>query len=347
MAVLPVEWAAKWNDDELVTGATTTKAALASLADSTDTASAEMKASLASVGTTADTELGTTVPTAADKAAVGLTTKASKFKAVGSELGTELAQGVGAGIDPATSAVNVGSSLSGLLAATATSGVGIAAAVGLGLGVALVKNMVEGAKERSEAFVKQVDSTMAEVEVNVRQSAARIKQNIFDAFTIEEAIEELKALGLEFTDVRNLTEGLNVPFTEVVEIIRGDINPANRDTLKILQEQAGVRTEINGLYANGRSVASDEAKIAQDLLGLSKDRVSSNKEAYGWEKLTQEAMGRQEYLAKQTGKELGDNVALASDLAYQMALAADAAERIGLAVGNAARNIALALDLGQ
>jgi hypothetical protein len=30
-----------------------------------------------------------------------------------------------------------------------------------------------------------------------------------------------------------------------------------------------------------------------------------------------------------------------------MALAADAAERIGLAVGNAARNIALALDLGQ
>jgi hypothetical protein len=175
MAVLPVEWAAKWNDDELVTGASTTKAALASLADSTDAAAAEMKASLETVGTTATTELGTNVPAAADRSAVDLTSKASKFRSVGTELGTELAQGVAGGVDPATATVNVGSSLSGLLAASATTAKGAAAAVGLGLGVALISNVVQGIKAKQEEAAAALAENVKEYEQIFLEGLGRIK----------------------------------------------------------------------------------------------------------------------------------------------------------------------------
>lgn len=321
MTFQPVEWRALWNDDELKTGTTATKAALADL----EAATTGVNAALESVGTTADTELGTNVPAAADASAVGLTTKAAKFKAVGSELGTELAQGVSSGVDPATSTVNVGTALSGLLAATATTGVGIAAAVGLGLGVALVKNMISGAQERSAEFVAQVDETFNAVEVTAEKSLARIRQNIIDTFTTKDAIDQLKDVGISVSQIETLTRELGVPFNEIVQILRGDINPQNRDTLNILREQKREVNDLRGTHGGIADTLTDEEETAAEILGLTQDRRNANREAYGWAKLEKEAL--------QGGEEAAAGMA-----AHTAAIAAN----LGLAAGRAA---ATALNL--
>jgi hypothetical protein len=74
-----------------------------------------------------------------------------------------------------TATVNVGSSLSGLLAASATTAKGAAAAVGLGLGVALISNVVQGIKAKQEEAAAALAENVKEYEQIFLEGLGRIK----------------------------------------------------------------------------------------------------------------------------------------------------------------------------
>jgi len=280
-----------YNGDEVKLGTEATKAALADLAAQAELAGQDISSSLTDVNTTATTELGTTLPSTVDASAVSLTDKASKFKAVGTELGQALSGAVSSGAGGPEAVANVGTSMVGLLAATAKTAKGVGALVGIGIGVALIKNMIDGVKAERAAFVAEVDSTFNAVEVNAKQSLRRMRKDLIDTFTVKESIDQLKDLGIGVSEIEELTRELGVPFTEIVEILRGDINPGNRDTLEILKRQGQELNDLRGTHGGIADTLDDQEELAAKLVGLSDKRVKSNQEAYGWLKLEREAMG--------------------------------------------------------
>jgi hypothetical protein len=290
MAVPKVEVDVMWNDDALKAGTTEAAAALEGLESSVNSSSTAMKTDLASVGTTAETELGTTVPAAADTAAVGLTTKASKFKAVGTELGQTLAQGIGSGVSGPEQVANLGTSVAGLAAPLAATGVGAIAAIGLGLGGALISNMIKAANERKAEFVEEVVSGFTAIEVKARSTFASIRQDLLDTYDTKALLEEVTKLGIGTDELRALSEDIGAPWYELAEVLRGDINPANKDTLESLRDQAkelDSQVKVGGAITN---VYSDQAKLAQDLLGISDRRKDALREQVDLARLEKEAL---------------------------------------------------------
>lgn len=343
-----------WNGDEIKTGTTAAIADLNALATATDTAAADINTGLTDIGTTATTELGTTVPAAVDSGAVGLTTKVSKFKAVGTELGTSLSQGIAGGVDPATSAVNVGSSLSGLLAATATTGIGIAAAVGLSLGVAVVGNIVKGIKAEEEELKKQ----MAELAVAFREGLGKLDKAARESQLTglwddpDSALNKVTSLVADVNEALQSVGGQPLPPGTVEAMFVG--TPAQRakatnvyeswiadaqPKLAKLGDSAGVFFEKIGI-ANGRlqeqgvllkgakDTALDQLRIMSDLGLLTRSQEKD------YAKILSHTAGTAEHLGH---------------IAADTALAADAAERLGFALGNAARQAGTiaGLDLGS
>lgn len=242
-----------------VTGTEQAEQAMRDLASTTDLAAQDI-----------DTSLATDVPASADSSAVSLTTKASKFKAVGTELGTNLAGGIAGGASGPEAVAGTAQSLSGLLAASASTATGALAAAGLGLGVAVVVNLIKGVQERRQEFIDSVNSMWDSIEVTAKSTFASIREDLLATFDLPAIINQVgggdPTLGL--SKIRDAAADINVPFSDLVDILRGDITPANRYILGLLKDQSkeiAYTTQIKGAYVEK---LTEEGQRAKDLLGV-------------------------------------------------------------------------------
>ena len=313
---------ALWDGTQLEAGTTTAAASVDKLADAVDSSSADVTSSLQAMGTAAETEFNQTLPAAADTSAVSLTTKAGKFKAVGTELGETVAQGVGSGMTGAEQLANIGTSLTSLLAPFAATGAGAIAAIGLGAGAALITNLIKGVQQNRQDFVDEVNEAFDSVEVHAKDSMREIREAVIESLDFKTLLEKVgggsSTLGLE--KIRAAAENLQVPFNELVDILRGDITPANRDTLAALREQSkeiDYQTKAGGVV---RTVMTDEAKAAKELLDYSQERTSAVREAATSAKAERDYMRDSKEVAK-------ENAATAERNAAAQERAAAAAER--------------------
>lgn len=311
---------ALWDGTSLETGSAEAAASLDKLGTAVETTSTDVTSSLAKMGTAAETEFGTTLPNAVDTAIdgpVGLTTKAGKFKAVGTELGQTVAQGVGSGLSATESVANIGTSLTGLLAPLAATGAGAIAAIGIGAGAALVTNIIKGVDERRKAAVDAFNELFSEIETSAKDSAKDIKQSILDAFDFQEALTALGGeQGLQggLEKVNKLVEATGANFNEVVDILRGDINPANRDTLRLLQQQTKESEDAGQVHGTVAKQYTEEARLAQDILDKSRSQRDTNRELLDGKK---KEVGYQQHIndLQRTGAEQGERNAAAQERA--------------------------------
>lgn len=323
MTVPPVEVRALYDGSAVQAGTAGNVADINAMASAVDAASADMTSSLTTVAASADTELGTNIPASADRAAVGLTTKASKFKAVGTELGQTLAQGVGSGLSGPEAVANLGTSVSGLLAPLAATGAGAVAAIGLGLGGALIGNMIKSANERRQEFVDAVVAGFQQIEVKASSTFASIREDMIATYDIKDVLSEVTKLGVSTDELRETAASLGKPWYELADVLRGDINPANRDTYEALRDQSkelDYQTKASGVV---RDVYTDQARTSQTLVGLSDKNRDLLRDRVDLALLERDAV---EGTARATER------------------AAAAGERLGAAYGNAIRQANL-LDL--
>lgn len=310
-AIQTIRIQALWDGTQLQAGTTTSEQAVDSLASSVETASTDMRTSLAAVGDAATTEFGSTLPAATDTAAIDLTTKASKFKAVGTELGTQVAQGVASGVDPATSAVNVGTALSGLLAASAATGLGAAAAVGIGLGVALVKGMMDSAKEEAGALRDTVNTLLGGVENDFKGSLSRIIREMRSELGKVEAITRLGDgdLGAGWAELEriSLTTGTNIQ--DLVDYLQGKATPA-------AQRVADEFGRGRDLVRAGQDIIGDTNQELAANYGVAKNLVDeAEKNTKAWNEAKDAATGLNSLMngTKSSTAEAADNAARLAD----------------------------------
>lgn len=268
---------ALWDGTQLESGTTTAAASVDKLADAVDSSSADVTSSLQAMGTAAETEFNQTLPTAADTSAVSLTTKAGKFKAVGTELGETVAQGVGSGMTGAEQLANVGTSLTSLLAPLATTGAGAIAAIGLGAGAALITNLIKGVNERKQEFIDDINSAFESIEVTAKTTMREIRQQIYDTFDFKDLLGDIGEgddfLGL--TRLRDMAETLGVPWERLADVLRGKITPANEYIYDLLKKQAHT---ADGIYQRGDAevkIYGEKARLAQDLLEMTNEQRDS------------------------------------------------------------------------
>lgn len=349
MTVPPIEVQALWDGTRLTAGVTGATDDLNKLAAATDVASQDISTSLEGVGTTATTEFGTTVPAAVDASAVGLTTKSAKFKAVGTELGTSLAQGVGAGVSAPEAAAGAAQSVSSLLAVTAKTGVGIAAAVGLGLGVAIVKGLVGGAAERKQEVIDAYNDLFEGIEVTAESSARKIRQSIIDAFTFETALKEFGGGDIDeaFRRIEELATLTGEDMDDIASIIQVGITPATKDAAQSLAEIAGYTFDMKLGTGQTVGIMAEQSGWAKRILDSARDTTAEQDKLLEQKLIERDAQRIIAGDSNRAAANMGDMAATSAVVAANTERAAYAAERLGAAVGSAARAAAtLALDLG-
>lgn len=238
---------ALWDGTQLDAGTKDAAASVDGLEAAVKTSTASMDASLKTLDTGVQTTLGSsgTFVKSADETAVGLTSRTSKFKAVGSDLGASVAQGAASGLSGPEQIANVGQSLASLLAFTGVGGA--IAAVGVGLGTKLITDLIAGVDAKAKEFTEAFNDLFSAVEVEAEDSMREVKKSILDAFTFEQALEELggeDGLAGGLRKVESLVAATGVEFNDIVDIIRGKINPANQNTRTLLKQQADETEKI-------------------------------------------------------------------------------------------------------
>lgn len=267
---------ALYDNTDLEAGTTASATSLNELAIQADAAATKIETSFAGVDTGLQDSFGPsgTIPATVESGAVNLTTKASKFKAVGADLGGTLADGIAGGVSSGDAIGAVSSSVSGaagLLAVTAGTAGGAAAAIGLGLGTSLVSSIVSGINKSKEAFDAKVKGLMEGAEVAVDASAKQIQRSIFEAFTVEAAIDEVGG----FDKVQQLMDDTGLGFNEIADVIRGRVNPATKDTLDILNDIHDATIKAGDVP--GAIVDYKANNAALDLLDIYGQQVDAQK----------------------------------------------------------------------
>jgi hypothetical protein len=304
-------------------GADQAAAAMEGLATTTQTAATDI-----------DTALVSDVPASVDSSAVAVTTKASRFKAVGAELGTNLAGGVANAASSGQAVSGLLSSVGGLVAPLAATGGGAIAAIGLGLGGALVGNIIEGINARSEAFNAAVDDLLSNLGDDFRGQIKKIMDDLKSSITevnvltkfgggsltegLAHAKTEANLLGLSLDDVVKILEGRTDPATQAIV---DHWRQVGVETQKVLDDQ-GTLTQEQGAYVAG----GDDLVTAYDTLRGEIKQAKSN---------TNDLRGVQQDLAFQSAH-------YALNMERGAAAAADAAassQAIAAGIANAAASM--------
>lgn len=159
----------------------------------------------------------TDIPSSVESSAINLTTKVGKFKAVGTTLGTELADGITGGIAAPAAALNIGTSLTNLIAISSKTLKGTAAAVGIGLAVSLVKNWVDGTNARKQEVIDAYNTIFTSIDVAATDTADSIRNKILDSFTFDKVVTDFGGGDIN-TGIDNLTK-----IADAAGIARSDI----------------------------------------------------------------------------------------------------------------------------
>lgn len=251
-----IEIQALWDGTRLKTGTEQAETSVEALARAVDDSSDSMRRSLQSIDDGVSSTLG---PGGTfDRSVDDVETSGSRMKDVGSEIGSEFAENIGEGIRSGDIGGTILETFTSLGPALGVVGIGIA------VGAGLINGMIRGAKEARAEFLAAVNGIFEQTEIRARTTNERIRKEILEAFTFESVLTELGgdegvAGGVKKVDW--LVKNLGVDFNEVVEILRGDLNPANRDTLAILQRQADIGPR---LVSSGKAVAIAENVAASN-----------------------------------------------------------------------------------
>lgn len=298
---------ALWDGTKLKAGTEESERAVEALADSVETASDQMRASLQSIDDGVTSTLG---PTGTFSRSVDdVEVEGGRLSEVGSEVGAEFAANLQEGVASGDLKGSLLDTFSGLgAAAGATGQLGLAAAgVGVLLGATLIKGLSQAAEERRAEFVAAVNEGFQSIEVKARSTFKEIRGELLSTFDFKALLEDLGegdptvALG----KIQDAAEAINKPFNELVDVLRGDINKENQDTLKALQQQSKeIDYQVQG-KGSMIDVLTDEAKLAGDLLDYTRNRKEQLRET------TDLARAERDYL--QQSADAAERIAAATD----------------------------------
>lgn len=263
---------------QLTAGTTTAANAIDALAASVDTSSDQMRTSLASVdeGVTSSFGPSGTIPRTVEDGAVNLTTKASKFKAVGADLGSTLAQGIAGGVSSGDAVGAVSSSVSGaagLLAVAAGTAGGAAAAVGLGIATSLVTGLISGMKAKDEAFQAEVTKIFDSMEITADSTMRAIRKTISDGFSFQSTVDSFG--GEALADDAALF-GSNL--ATAAALLNGKMTPAAKELHSVLQDVIDTEAPASDDFSYQAALLRAQQKAAGDLLSKLEENQAVRKE---------------------------------------------------------------------
>lgn len=279
-ALPPVKVEVLYDGTKLKAGTEQSEASIEALADSVDAASDQMRASLASIddGVTSTLGTGGTFSRSVDDVEV----EGGRLKDVGAEVGAEFAANLQEGVASGDIKSTLLDTFSGLgAAAGATGQLGLAAGgVGVLLGATLIKGLTQAAEEKRAEFVAAVNEGFQQIEVKARTTFADIRKQFLEAFDFKSLLEELGEgdPNAALDKINQAAAYLKVPFGELVDVLRGEVNAENRDTLRLLQAHAAqINTElVPGLF----TMTAEEEKqrdLSKELLeyaGVRRDKLA-------------------------------------------------------------------------
>ena len=241
----------------VATGAEMAEASMRELAASADLAAQDI-----------DTALATDVPASVDSSTVQLTTKAGKFKAVGTELGTNLASGIAGGASAPEAALSTGSAMTQLLAASAKTAKGAFALVGLGVGVAFVTNLIQGMQARKAEAIAAYNDLFSKIEVNAEDSMQKVRRSIFEAFDFQAAVTELGGgdINAGFAKIQTLMEGTALSASDIALVLQRGVTPNTREWASQIRQILKDGRSATGEFGRGAKVYTEQAEIAKEIL---------------------------------------------------------------------------------
>lgn len=259
---------------KLKAGTDEAERSIEALADAVDTSSDQMRASLQSIddGVTSTLGSGGTFSRSVDD----VEAEGGRLKDVGSEVGAEFAANLQEGVASGDIKGSLLDTFSGLgAAAGATGQLGLAAAgVGVLLGATLIKGLSQAAAERKQEFVDEINGAFDAIEINAKSTFDSIRKQLMSAFDVQAVLTELGGEqglvgGLE--KVNEVARASGVPFNDIVDILRGKMNPDLKVAQQLLRDAgAEVAYQVRGHGANVDAL-TDEARLATDILEASKE----------------------------------------------------------------------------
>lgn len=205
-----------------------------------------------------------TIPASVQTGAVAITSKASKFKAIGTTLGTNLTAGIGEGVSGPEAAASTTSALAGLVAVTAKTGPGIIAALGFGLGVAVVQSMIKGIGESQAAFDAGVNALLDNLEGDFTRRLKSMFGELKSTLTEVNVLTDLGgegglAAGLEQAEQH--AADLGIDLQQYVKILEGKADPV---TQAIVDHWAKVGENLGPALEKSREL-TDEQKTYLEI----------------------------------------------------------------------------------
>lgn len=183
----------------------------------------------------------------------------------GAEAGQQLSQGIADGVETGDWTGAVSNTFTGLADLLPIG------AAGAAIGGGLILSMVKAVQASRQKFYDSVNELFSQVETRANTSNRKIRQSILDSFTFQSVLDQLggdKGVLGGVEKVQQWVELTGASFNDIVDILRGDINPSNRDTLILLQQQA---TQTAQIAAGGKAIGeakTREAAAATEILGL-------------------------------------------------------------------------------
>lgn len=254
---------ALWDGTRLKAGTEDAADYMDRLADSVDDSTDQMRRSLQSIDDGVSSTFGSSGTFA--RSVDDVESTGGRLKDTGSEIGSEFAENIGEGIRSGDIGGTVLETFTSLGPALGVAGIGIA------VGAGLVNGLIQGVRQTRAEFLTAVNNVFTQLEVTAKHSNARIKADIMDSFTFTSVMEQLGGDGGVAAGIAKVNEWVKKTghsFNDIVDILRGDINPGNRDTLALLEKQAAAVTRI---YSQGKAVAVAEdgrKQAATEILRL-------------------------------------------------------------------------------
>lgn len=317
-------------------------AAASEAASGVSTSTADIESSIEDIANTAtdtaqsvDQSLATDIPDSGEAAAVGLTSKAGKFKAVGAQLGTELSSGIGEGIGGREAAAGLANSLSGLLALSAKGPIGIVAAAGFGLGAALIQNLIKGTDDKSAEVAEEFGKIFDSIDVLATDTARSIRNKMFQAFDFRSAVEDIGGgdfdAGLQ--KLEDVADAAGIKAGQVLEYYQRGITPATKEWGRAVQGVANQEALVLDIAKGDILTTTTEIQQkAIDIVTAAKDNKDVNQEVLDGKRL-ELSFTRQQVTAEQ------ERLQIAQDFAAALADGATAAQGIATGIANAAASM--------
>jgi len=340
-----VEVQALWDGTQLKRGSEEAERSIEDLARVFDTETDQIRRSLDDMDRGVQDTLGS--GGSLDRAQPALQAQGTRTAEVGSEIGQEFTQNMAEGFNSGDFTQVVADTFANLGAIIGPLGLGFV------VGATLVKNMIQGAKDKAEDFQAAVDTIFESVEARAGEAQAKVRRRMVQAFTFDDAVKAAggtDSVEDSFQILIDKSREIGVPWQALLKVYRQGITPATQSIVDrieaIKKESILVRNEM-GLE---KEIWTDTTRLADEMLTSIQDRDKQLQQGatakkaegdwmYGMARdgiTSADAMERYGRAAQRARGDVEKNKDDTKETARAMREAAEAASRYAAAVGHAA-----------